>query len=50
LRCHDKPIKIQKSSLGNRQSEGCRNYFFMWDFLKLAPMGRAPVGRVHSRQ
>ena len=43
LRCHDKPIKIQNSSLGTRQSEGCRNYFFMWDFLKLAPMwGIAP--------
>ncbi len=42
LRCHDKPIKIQNSSLGTRQSEGCRNYFLMCDFLKLAPMGRFP--------
>jgi hypothetical protein len=36
LRCHDKPIKIQKSSLGNRQSKGRRNLFSVWDFLKLA--------------
>jgi hypothetical protein len=42
LRCHGKPIKIQKSSLGNRQSEGCRNHFSMWDFLKLALMGQRP--------
>ena len=43
LRCHDKPIKIQKSSLGTRQSEGWRNYFLMWDFLKLAPRGESSL-------
>ncbi len=43
LRCNDNPIKIQKSSLGNRQSEGCRNHCSIWDFLKLALIGLKPA-------
>jgi hypothetical protein len=30
LKSHDIPIKIQKSSLGNRQSKGDRNPFSVW--------------------